>query len=194
MLPGPRKSPPRSPHPDGCDAVKRRGRVFPSCPSLLHVTRNLNKKRHTYCAARQETQLCSVEKLLHWDTYAATKRRPCGGQALQSHTSLPPQTRSSSPSCPEVRAPRTNSRTTDVPSTAYRANPRLPNVFRDVLRAARRGQPANVPTPREQKTHRIRTHEQILKLAEKEMEAKKKRRRAWILSPLKNSWIESHVI
>ena len=51
----------------------------------------------------------------------------------------------------------------------------LPNVFRDALRAARGGQPANVPSPREQKTHRIRTHEQILKIAEKEMDAKKKK-------------------
>ena len=48
--------------------------------------------------------------------------RPSGGHTLGSHTGLPPQARSSSPSFPEVRAPRTNNRTTDVSSTAYHAD------------------------------------------------------------------------
>ena len=50
----------------------------------------------------------------------------------------------------------------------------LPNVFQDALRAARRGQPADVPTPREQKTHIVKAHGQILKHAEKEMDATRK--------------------
>ena len=70
---------------------------------------------------------CTVWKnSLHWDTHAATKRQPSGGQPPRSHTGLPLYTQSS-PSFPEVRTPRTNNRTTDVASTAYRANQRLPS-------------------------------------------------------------------
>ena len=50
----------------------------------------------------------------------------------------------------------------------------LPNVFQDALRAARGGQPADVPTPREQKnTHTVRAHGQILKIAERDGRKKK---------------------
>ena len=61
-------------------------------------------------------------------------------------------------------------------------NPRMPSQ-RVPGRASRRPSWAthNIPTPREQKTHRVQAHKQILILAEREMDAKIKRRRAWIL-------------
>ena len=54
-------------------------------PSLLHVTRKLNKMRHTHCAAHQETELHSVEKLFalgHSRSDQATaKRRPSSAKS-----------------------------------------------------------------------------------------------------------------
>ena len=88
MLPGRRKNPPRSPHPDRCDALRREG-VSAHYPSLLHVTRKLNKKRHT-CSAHQETQLHSVEKTLalgHSRSDQATaKRRPSSAKSHRPPT------------------------------------------------------------------------------------------------------------
>ena len=145
------------------------GEGIPRCPSLLHVTRKLNKKRHTYCPAHQETQLHSAEKLLHWDTHAATKRRPSGRQSLRSHTGLPPQTRSS-PRFPARLVQTIAPRMCRALRTAQ-THKCLPSVFQDALCAARGGQPSDVPTPREQKTHRVTAHGQILKLT-REMDKK----------------------
>ena len=113
-------------------------------PSFLHVTRKLNKKRHIYCAAKQESQLCK-----HWATRAATKRRP---HSVKSHkppaadaivTELSGGTRLSPHGCAEHCVPRR-------PAC-------LPTVFRDVLRTACRGQlPADVSST----TTRAKTYRQ----------------------------------
>ena len=126
MLPGCRKNPPRSPHPDRCDALRREG-VSAHYPSLLHVTRKLNKKRHT-CSAHQETQLHSVEKTLALghsrSDQAAGKRRPISAKSHRRPTVDAVVVTELSGS---ARASYKQSHhDTDVRSTAYRANPRMP--------------------------------------------------------------------
>ena len=131
--------------------------------------------RHTYCPAHQETQLHSVEKLfalghsrsdqaaasLREVTQASRRRR---GRRHRVFWRCARLVRTIAPRmCGALRPAQTHEC--------------LANVFRDALRAARRGQPADVPTPRDQKTHRVKAHGQILKLAERERWTQKRRRR-----------------
>ena len=127
--------------------------------------------RHMYCPEHQETQLHSVEKLFALGhsrcgqaaaklcevTQASRRRRGRRHRAFRKCARL--EQTIAPRMCRALRTAQTHEC--------------LPSVFQDALRAARRGQPADIPTPREQQNTQVKAHRQILKLAEKEMEAKK---------------------
>ena len=157
-------------------------------PSLLHVTRKLNKKRHTHCAAHQETQLHSVEKLFalgHSRSDQATaKRRPSSAKSHKPPAANAVVTELSR----SARLVRTIAPRMCRALRTAQTHECLPNVFQDALRAARGGQPADVPTPREQKnTESGHTH-RFSNLQRERWTQKKKRRRAWILPSARRSW------
>ena len=174
--------------------------LFPRCPSLLYVTRKLSTlalghSRSDQAAAKRRPISAKSHRPPTADAVVVTE---LSGSARASYKQIAPRM------CRALRAAQTHEC--------------LANVFRDALRAASRGQPAYVPTQREQKiTQSPGTQSDSQTCRERDGPKKKNdvARGSCLLhdvvgqqtgitssinqkcedcQPLKNSWIESHVM